>query len=62
MDTLAGFIGGGLSAGDAGVVVAKPAHRHELDKRLTAWASMLPRPDRKISSFLSMQKKQFPSS
>lgn len=36
MDTLAGFIGGGLSAGDAGVVVATPAHRHELDKRLTA--------------------------
>jgi hypothetical protein len=36
MDALIGFVGGGLSAGDAAVVVATPAHRHELEKRLTA--------------------------
>jgi hypothetical protein len=36
LDTLAGFIGGGLKQGDAAVVIATPAHRLELDKRLAA--------------------------
>jgi len=35
LDTLAGFISGGLSEGHAAVVIATPVHRHELDKRLT---------------------------
>jgi hypothetical protein len=36
MDTLAGFIGGGLKEGDAAVVIATSAHRRELTKRLAA--------------------------
>src|ERR1700687_312647 len=36
IDTLAGFISGGLRAGQAAIVIATPDHRHELDKRLTA--------------------------
>lgn len=36
MDTLAGFISGGLQEGHSAVVIATPAHRHELDKRLIA--------------------------
>ena len=36
MDTLTGFISGGLGLGHAAVVIATPAHRRELDQRLTA--------------------------
>ena len=36
MDTLTGFIGGGLKEDQAAVVIATPAHRAELEKRLTA--------------------------
>lgn len=36
MDTLAGFIGGGLRLGHAAVAIATPEHRHDLYKRLTA--------------------------
>jgi hypothetical protein len=34
MDTLAGFIAGGFSPGHSAVVIATPAHRAELDRRL----------------------------
>jgi len=36
LDTLAGFISGGLADGHAAVVIATPAHRHALDRRLAA--------------------------
>ena len=36
LDTLAGFIGGGLSTGHAAVIIATPTHREELEKRLAA--------------------------
>jgi hypothetical protein len=36
MDTLAGFISDGLTAGQAAVVIATPRHRQELDQRLIA--------------------------
>lgn len=36
MDTLTGFMSGGLAEGHAVVVIATPAHRRELDKRLGA--------------------------
>jgi hypothetical protein len=36
MDTLAGFASGGLGLGHAAVAIATPAHRRELDRRLTA--------------------------
>ena len=36
LDALAGFIGGGLAAGDAGIVVATPEHREGLERRLRA--------------------------
>jgi hypothetical protein len=36
MDTLTGFIGGGLSQGDGAVVIGTPAHRRELARRLIA--------------------------
>lgn len=34
VDTLAGFINGGLSAGHAAIVIATPVHRDGLDERL----------------------------
>jgi hypothetical protein len=34
MDTLSGFIGGALLGGDGAVVIATPAHREELERRL----------------------------
>lgn len=36
LDTLTGFIGGGLRQGDGAVVIATPAHRSQLEQRLTA--------------------------
>lgn len=36
MDALAGFISGALQQGDGAVVIATPAHRRELSKRLAA--------------------------
>jgi signal transduction histidine kinase/CheY-like chemotaxis protein len=36
LDSLAGFIGGGLVAGGAGIVVATPEHREGLEQRLRA--------------------------
>lgn len=36
MDTLTGFISGGLMPGHSAVVIATAGHRRELDKRLTA--------------------------
>lgn len=36
MNTLTDFVGGGLADGQAVVVIATPAHRSELDKRLFA--------------------------
>jgi hypothetical protein len=36
IDTLVGFVGGGLKEGHAAVVIATPAHRQELDRRLSA--------------------------
>jgi signal transduction histidine kinase/ActR/RegA family two-component response regulator len=35
-DSLASFIGGGLAAGEAGIVVATPEHRADLERRLRA--------------------------
>ncbi len=35
-DSLASFIGGGLTAGEPGIVVATPEHRAELERRLRA--------------------------
>src|SRR4051812_44656988 len=34
MDTLAGFVAGGLSPGHSAVVIATPAHAAELERRL----------------------------
>src|SRR5688500_645839 len=34
VDSVAGFIGSGLRAGDAGIVIATPSHRAALDMRL----------------------------
>ena len=34
IDALEGFIAGGLSAGDAVVIIATPAHRESLQRRL----------------------------
>ncbi len=36
LDALTGFIGGGLAAGGAGIVVATPEHREGLEQRLRA--------------------------
>ena len=36
LDSLTGFIGGGLAAGGAGIVVATPEHREGLEQRLRA--------------------------
>jgi hypothetical protein len=36
MDTLAGYVAGGLRAGQGVIVIATPAHRQELDARLKA--------------------------
>lgn len=36
LDSLVGFVGGGLRAGDAVVVIATAAHRNTLERRLTA--------------------------
>jgi hypothetical protein len=36
VDTLAGFVGGGLQAGESAIVIATPAHLDALDQRLTA--------------------------
>jgi hypothetical protein len=35
LDSLEGFVGGGLESGEAAVVIATPAHRAELGDRLT---------------------------
>jgi len=35
-DALAGFIGGGLATGEAGIVITTPEHRHEFERRLRA--------------------------
>jgi hypothetical protein len=34
LDTLSGFVGGGLKTGDAAIVIATPEHRDALDSRL----------------------------
>jgi DcmR-like sensory protein len=34
LDALAGFVGGGLKAGEATIVIATPAHLHQLEDRL----------------------------
>jgi hypothetical protein len=36
IDTLVGFVSGGLKEGNAAVVIATPVHRRELERRLTA--------------------------
>ena len=36
VDTLFGFVGGGLAAGEAVIVIATPAHLQVLERRLTA--------------------------
>ena len=36
LDTLEGFVSGGLRSGDGVVIIATPAHRHALEERLAA--------------------------
>src|SRR5258705_456882 len=49
LDALTGFIGGGLAAGGAGIVVAAPEHREGLEQRLRAAAFAI-RPPRSARS------------
>lgn len=42
LDCLAGYVSGGLTAGEAVVIIAKPAHLHSLEFRLRAKGMNLP--------------------
>jgi hypothetical protein len=53
LDVLAGFVAGGVTAGDAIIVIATPAHREALDQRLEA-AGIDVEAARKVDSYISL--------
>ena len=58
LDTLAGFVGGGLKQGEGVIVLATGEHLKALDQRLEASGINLQRPNRRTNILPSLLKKR----